>query len=721
MGDPRQYVFGEYRLDAEQRALFHHGELVPLAPKLMETLTFLVERHGRIVEKQELMESVWRGVVVEEVGLARNISLLRKILSASEDAQSCIQTIPKRGYRFVAPVGYPVFDESGARSSQAQLPETGRAGHAAEASQTAAASQSAATPAPADMRALDSVTPTATPGVMAPSSALATSGGLPGSAVTAVAQSDAQWHATTLDPRRATLPDSESPAAPRKNRSTQLSVALIALILSAAMTAMLWRNPARAPTSSTRAMLAVLPVRNLTGDANLEYMSDGMTEELIAQLGSTDPERIGVIARTSSMLYKNTFKTVVQIARELGVDYVLEGSLRASQRRTRFTAKLVRASDQTQLWAEDYDRESQDLLALEDEIGRTVAREIGARLAAQPRTRKPRSLTINSASYQEYLLGRYYWNKGDQASLNSSIEHYRRALTEDPQNAFAQAGLADSYSALSDWYLPPRAVNPEAKAAAMRALELDESLSAAHNALCIVLANYEWNWSAAETECRRAIELNPNSPDTHDSYGYLLAYVGRFAEALSEIRRAEELDPLSFRIYCDGALIAYLARDYTLAAEQGKRSIALAPDYFLAHTYLALAYVELGLNDEAIAEAQKGVRLTDSSVIEGFLGYVYAATGKAAQAREILDHLTRGRAQHYVCAYELGTTHLRLGETDEAFDWLETAYDDRSLCIPTMKYDPRLDPVHSDPRFASLIRRVGFPPGGAQTVMPKRQ
>jgi TolB-like protein/DNA-binding winged helix-turn-helix (wHTH) protein/Tfp pilus assembly protein PilF len=651
-----QYRFGEFRLDAAQRALFRHGEFVPLAPKLMETLIFLVERHGRIVEKKELMDSVWRGLVVEEVGLARNISILRKLLSANENAQSLIETIPKRGYRFVA----PVEDEVSAGSDW---------GIAEARAESAAFSATDRPDAPA------------------------TADGVPASGATRQTRPETRWRAIR-----------------RQVPTLGAALALATLVLAAAGGLWLWRSiMARVPTSAPRAMLAVLPVRNLTGDTSREFVSDGMTEELIAQLGGMDPEHLGVIARTSSMVYKNTPKTVAEIGRELGVDYVLEGSLRASEQRTRFTARLIRTSDQTHIWAKDYDRESQNLLTLEDEIGRTVAREIEARLTSQPPALKTRSLTVDPASYQEYLLGRYYWNKSDRASLTRSIEHYRMALTQDPQNALAQAGLADSYSLLSDWYLPPRAVMPEAKAAATRALELDESLSAGHNALCVVLTNYEWAWSAAEKECRRAIALNPNSPDAHDSYGYLLAYVGRTAEAFAEMQRAEELDPLSFRIYCDGAFVAYLGRNYRLAVEQTKRSIDLAPDYFLAHSYLALIYVQLGQYDEAVAEAEKGAHLTDSTLVEGFLGYVYAATGRTAQARQILGNLTGQRAQHFVCAFELGTIRLRLGETDEAFRWFELAYDDRSLCITSMKFDPRLDSVRSDQRFVSLIRRAGFP------------
>jgi tetratricopeptide (TPR) repeat protein len=229
----------------------------------------------------------------------------------------------------------------------------------------------------------------------------------------------------------------------------------------------------------------------------------------------------------------------------------------------------------------------------------------------------------------------------------------------------------------------------------------------------LILTIYEWNWSGAERECHRAIELNPNAADAHDNYGMLLAYVGRAPEAAAELRHAEELDPLSFRIYGDGALAFFLARNYPTGVEQARRSIDLAPDYFVTRGYLALIYVQMGRNAEAVAQAEKGVQLTDSTVMRGFLAYVYAATAQAQRAREVVDRLIRERTQRYVCGFEIATTKLSLGETDQAFRWLETAYEDRSLCIPGMKLDPRLDPIRSDQRYLDLIRRVGFPSDSA--------
>jgi TolB-like protein/DNA-binding winged helix-turn-helix (wHTH) protein len=330
MPDSHEYRFGVFRLDTEQRALFRGGNLVPLAPKLLETLMFLVVRHGRIVDKQDLMDAVWRGLVVEEVGLAKNVSALRKILATDGggdgDGRTYIETVPKRGYRFVAAV-------------------TETLGPPSTAPRSVADSGSAAAEALIDPA--DQLRP--------PSSNETESTGAP-----------------------------RTPSLPGKRWTRQRMVQLTAVILAGIAGLLLWqRIGIREPISPRRTMLVVLPVQNLTGDPSREYISDGMTEELITQLGSLDPERVGVIARTSSMLYKKTTKTVAQIGQELGVDYVLEGSLRANAQRTRFTAQLVRTTDQSHLWAQDYDRDSQNLLALENEIGHTVAKEIGFRLTTQ--------------------------------------------------------------------------------------------------------------------------------------------------------------------------------------------------------------------------------------------------------------------------------------------------------------------------------------------------
>jgi tetratricopeptide (TPR) repeat protein len=361
-------------------------------------------------------------------------------------------------------------------------------------------------------------------------------------------------------------------------------------------------------------------------------------------------------------------------------------------------------------WGQRYNRKLADVFALQDDLAKEMTTALRMRLTGEDEKRMAKSYTANPEAYQLYLQGRYHGNKGTDQELKKSIEYYQQALGRDPNYALVDAGLADAYSNLSDWFLAPRQVMPQAKAAAMRALELDESLAEAHTSPAFIKVIYDWDWSGAAREVQRAIELNPNSADAHANYAYYLARVGRPAEFEAELRRAEELDPLSPRIYAKvGALGYLLGHRYDRAVEQAQKSIEVQPEYPMAHTWLGVTYAQMGRLDDAIAEAQKGAQLADSPLVRAFLGYTYAAAGKKLEARKIAEELTAQRDQRYVCPYEIGTIHLWLGDKDEAFRWYEKAYDERSVCVALMKFDPRLDVVHADPRYQSLIRRVGFP------------
>jgi TolB-like protein/DNA-binding winged helix-turn-helix (wHTH) protein/Flp pilus assembly protein TadD len=622
----RHYVFGKFRLNAEQRSLFRGKELIALQPKVLETLLFLVERHGCVVDKKELMDAVWPGAFVEEGSVARNVSVLRKVLSPNQEGESFIETIPKRGYRFAAPVS----------QTKSQDPDDGTR---------------------------------------------------PGSAL--------------------------APPTSEARRKWLLWIAALILFGGLAGTVFalnVFRARERIAGNTRVARiqsLAVLPLTNLSGDPAQEYFSDGMTDALItdlAQMGS-----LKVISRTSVMRFKGTQMPLGQVARELHVDGVVEGSVVRSGTRVRITAQLLDAAADRHIWAKSYERDLGDILIVQSEISRAIASEINVQLTPQESARLATAPQANPDAYQAYLLGRFHWNRGDKENLMRSIDYYEQALAKDPGNALAYAGIADSYSYLSDWYQRPREAMPKAKAAAVKALELNESLAAAHNSLCYIQQSYDWDWDGAEKECRRAIQLNPSFADAHDNYATLLAYVGRFKESAEELKRAEELDPLSFHIYTDGELSFFLSRDYARAEEQAKRAIELEPDYFLAHSYLGLVYAEMGRAKEAVAEAEKAASLTDSPLIEGFMGYTYAASGKKEAARKIAKDLVKKRASEYVCAFEIGTIHLRLGEREQAFPWFEKAFDEKSLCITSIKFDPRLDPVRDDPRLKILVERAGFP------------
>ena len=357
-------------------------------------------------------------------------------------------------------------------------------------------------------------------------------------------------------------------------------------------------------------MLAVLPFENLTGDPAQDYLSDGLTEEMIAQLGRLDPEHLGVIARTSVMHYKHTTEQAGQIGRELGVQYVLEGSLRRESDRVRVTAQLVQMKDQTHIWSRQYDRELKSLLALQGEIAQETADEIQLTLGKGHKLwatdRKVASPTSYQA-YELYLKGRYFWNKRTKDGFQQAADYFQQSIANDPNYARAYAGLADTYALMSSWsFVPQTEAIPKARAAALRALQLDDSLAEAHTSLALIAENYDYDWQTAEKEYRRAIQLDPQYATAHQWYAECLSFQGRFPEALEESERARQLDPLSLIIATDHAVILYFARQYDRAIEQFRAVLAMEPNFARAHM-VVYPYVEKGMFPEALAEAVSGV------------------------------------------------------------------------------------------------------------------
>ena len=453
--------------------------------------------------------------------------------------------------------------------------------------------------------------------------------------------------------------------------------------------------------------LAVLPLQNFSGDPSQDYFAEGMTEALIADLAQISALR--VISRTSVMQYKGSKKLLPQIAKELNVDAVIEGSVERAGNEVRITAQLIQAANDTHLWAHSYKGNLRDVLSLQDQVAQEIAGEVRVNLTPREQRQLTSAGATNPEAYQYYLQGRFLWNRGDEQDLKKSIEYYNTALAKEPNYALAYAGLADTYEAFSDWYLPPLQSMPEAKAAALKALALDDQLAAAHSSLCSIYTNFDWNWKEAETECRRAIEIAPNFADAHDNYAVYLGDVGRWEMAFAESHRAEELDPLNFRFYADEGFNYFLKRDYPNSVAAAQKSLALEPNFFLAHSYLGLTYVQMGRMQDAVAEATKGVELSDSPLANGFRGYVYAAAGKKSEARRVASDLVAHYQSRFVCPFEIGMTYLYLGQKDEAFTWIEKAYQQRSICIPSIKFDPRLDPIRSDPRLQAILARVNFP------------
>jgi tetratricopeptide (TPR) repeat protein len=409
------------------------------------------------------------------------------------------------------------------------------------------------------------------------------------------------------------------------------------------------------------------------------------------------------------MSYKGAKKPLPQIGKELDVDAVVEGSVVKIGERVRITVQLVEVATDRHLWAKSYERDLSDVLSLQSEVARAVAAEVRTAITPQEDERLRRVRSVDPEVHELYLQGRYHWNKGTEPEIRRAIELYERVLARDPRSALAYAGIADAWASLTDHFLPPLETMPRARAAAIRALELDETLAESHVALGNVYLVYDWNWSGAEKEYRRAIELNPSYSEAHAGYGHYLAVVGRHAESADEMRKARELDPRSILVGFYSGWNLLLAGRVDESIEVSRKTVELDPSFGWARLNLAIAYVEKGLLADAVSEAEKGIEKFDSPLARATAGTVFAAAGDRKRARQVLDELAAISDQRYVCPYEIALVHLGLGDRDETFRWLEKGFRDRSICMVYTKYDPRLRPLRGDPRYVDLVRRIGFP------------
>jgi TolB-like protein/DNA-binding winged helix-turn-helix (wHTH) protein/Flp pilus assembly protein TadD len=465
--------------------------------------------------------------------------------------------------------------------------------------------------------------------------------------------------------------------------------------------------------SGARLMLAVLPFENLTGDAGQDYFSDGMTEEMITQLGNLDAAHLGVIARTSVMHYKHSQEPLDQIGDELGVQYVLEGSVRRDSDRVRITAQLIQLKDQSHLWARQYDRELSHLLALQGEIAHEISGEIQTALGTEKAIPPPIRQSLSPHSYEAYdlyLRGQYFWNKRTIEGFERAIDYYQLAIAKEPNYARAYAGLADSYSLLTGYSMaPPSEYMPRARAAALRALELDESLPEAHTALALIVQNYDYDWQTAEKEFRRAIELNPNYATAHHWCAEHLMWRGRFDDALRESERARQLDPLSLIIATDNGAVLYYSRQYDGAIEKLRAVRELDPSFPRAHGLLVWAYEQKGMFADALADLDERRPVDPNSPwIWSDLAYIYGRTGQQAQARLALGKLEQLNRRQHLDASPTLRAQIGMGNKDQAFAYLEKAYSQHSSTMTTLKVDPLYDPLRGDPRFQDLLRLVGL-------------
>ena len=467
----------------------------------------------------------------------------------------------------------------------------------------------------------------------------------------------------------------------------------------------------RVPSAAERIMLAVLPFENLSGDKRQEYFSDGLTEEMISQLGRLNPQRLGVIARTSAMKYKDTEKSIQEIGRELGVSYALEGSVRRAGNRVRIGAQLIQVSDQTHLWAQCYNRDIGNILALQSNVAQAIAREIEIKLAPPEQRRLESVSSVDPQAYEAFLKGRYLWNKRTVETLQKSIECFEKAIQIDPSYAAAHAGLADSYLTLQDdGYLSTLEATVKAKRAAGKALRMDETLAEPH--ISLAHAHFHlFNWSVAEREFIRGIELNPSYATAHFYYANYLLAVGRTEEAVAEARRALTLDPVSLPTQSNMAMMFYGARQYDQSIDQSLKALEMDSNFVRSHEDLGRAYEQKGMYGQAITEFQKALALSGrGTAYIASLAHGYALAGKRSEATRLLQELKQISSKKYVSPYALALASVGLGNIDEALDWLEKGYLERSAALPFLKVNPRLAPLHADPRFQDLLRRIGLPP-----------
>ena len=634
--DRPRLCFGVFEIDIPAGELRKHGLRIRLQEQPFQVLAILLEHPGGVVTREELQKKLWPAdtFVDFDHGLNKAISKIREALNDSAENPRFIETLARRGYRFLAEVR------------------------------------------------------------------------VPDAAVVRTAKLGAQLRAETEPADQAYLGQkSATPSRLSASYKWKLSVSVLVLFLASLSSWKLysWYHPSLIVRS-----LAVLPLESLSSDASQDYFADGMTDELISDLGQISALR--VISRTSVMGYKHARKSLPQIAHELNVDAVVEGTVLRSGEQVRITAQLIEASTDKHLWSQSYQGELKDTLALQSEVARAIADQIQINVNPQEQAALKSVKAVNPQAYQSFLKGRFFWNKRTAEGLKIALAYFNQAIEEDPKYAPAYSGLADTYSLLGDWQyaaMTPKEALPKAKASAIRALELDNALGEAHNSLAFCLDGFDWDIKSAGMEFQRAIALNPGYATAHHWYAWHLSLLGNYDEAIAEMRKAQDLDPLSLIINADLAELLVLAHSYDESIRQSRKTIEMDPNFALAHNQLAQAYLQKHMNDEAVAELRKAAQLSgESPTVMANLARAYVATGKKSDAIKILNDLTKRSNATYSHASEIAVIYAALGDNDQAINWLEKGYEERFN--PGVLLRPGLDPLRSDPRFQDLARRVGL-------------
>jgi serine/threonine protein kinase/tetratricopeptide (TPR) repeat protein len=489
-------------------------------------------------------------------------------------------------------------------------------------------------------------------------------------------------------------------------RKSILAIAAIGLLVLLGVGGWLYRSNGR--SGETIDSVAVLPFVNASGDPNSEYLSDGITESLINSLSQLPHLR--VMSRDSAFMYKGKDTDAQTVGRQLGVRAVLKGRVMQRGDDLEISAELVDARDDSHIWGEQYSRKAADIFALQGDLAKDMTSMLRMRLTGDDEKRMAKSYTANPEAYQDYLKGRYWWNKRSEEGFNKSIEYFQQAIAKDPTYALAYSGLADSYAVFAGFgSLSPKMAYPKAKEAAQKALQIDDTLAEAHASLAFINTIYDWDSPSAEKEFQRSIELNPNYATARSWYALTLAGTGRFEEAIAQAKRALTLDPVSMIANWNAGYIFYVARQYDNAIDQERKTLELDSHFVPAHAILGESYIQKSMFKEAVAEFERALMISPADAYAlGGLGQAYAAAGRRAEAQKVLDRLNELSKKKYVAAWTNAAIYSGLGEKDKAFEWLEKVYEERS--VVNIRTDPMWDPLHSDPRFADLLRRMNLQP-----------
>jgi len=626
--------FGVFEADLETGELRKNGAKVPLQGQPFQVCAILLERSGKLVTREELRQKVWPEDTFVDFDHAVNTAIkkIRIALGDEADNPRFVQTLPRRGYRFICPV----------LTGDGQL---------AEAEYPAAAATPVVETGPIDQRLS---------------------------------------------------------ARPRFLVTILVSCFAVAL---AVIVYLGGRRMRAGPfPSSGYVMLAVLPFQNLSGDPSQDYFSDGLTEEMIAQLGALSPDQLGVIARTTSMAYKHTSKSVEQIGSELGVGYVLESSVRRDGNQVRISVQLIRVHGQLHVWARSYDRHISHSIELQEEVAKAVAEQIEVKLSPSYKGRtNPHHL--DAEANEAYLRGRYFWNQFTPEGYRKAISYFQQAIERDSNFAEAYSGLADSYNFLvvTD-SMPASEGHPKALEAARRAVSLGVNLAEPHASLAVAMARSEWNWTGAENEFTRAITLNPSYAMVHRLYASILGATRRHHEAWEQINEAMRLDPLSLPNNAEVVRTLYYARNYDQAIEQGQKAMQLDPNYVRTHFWLGRVYSQKGMHREAIAASEKILEsMPDSTLGLTEMAYSLAVAGQRKEARQILRRLEGRSTSAFVPAYNFAVIHIALNEEEVAMRYMQQAYENRDWALLVLAVEPRLDPLRRDPRFQEISAKLKFP------------